>query len=275
MGKLTAGAAAVDITPTGPTFLFGYPHVERTSTGVHDPLLASALFISDGPTAVVLIECDVIFTPKDLVARARARLAEATGLAGESVMISATHTHSGPVTAAQLSSAADPVVPPPDPAYLRKLEDGIVAAATGAVESARPARIGLAVGVAGGIGTNRRDPAGLADPSVAIVIARAVDDGQPIGLTCITSMHPTVLHEDSTLISADLPGLARRYLQAHVVGNCPVLMQTGPCGDQSPRHVVTANTFDEAQRLGCILGRAVQAALPGARQFDDLAIVCR
>jgi len=29
-------------------FLHGYPHVERTSEGTHDPLFASALIIDNG-----------------------------------------------------------------------------------------------------------------------------------------------------------------------------------------------------------------------------------
>ena len=47
-GKLTGGAAAVEITPKDSQFLYGYPHVERYSTGVHDPLWTSALYLSDG-----------------------------------------------------------------------------------------------------------------------------------------------------------------------------------------------------------------------------------
>src|SRR5687767_14570416 len=46
--QLQAGAAAVDVSPTKSMFLYGYPHVKRYSSGVHDPLLASALFLSDG-----------------------------------------------------------------------------------------------------------------------------------------------------------------------------------------------------------------------------------
>jgi hypothetical protein len=74
-------------------------------------------------------------------------------------------------------------------------------------------------------------------------------------------MHPTVLHEDSTLISGDFPAMARRYLQERVLGDCPVLIQTGPCGDQSPRHVTRTNDFAEAERLGVLLARAIERAL--------------
>ena len=61
MSQLVAGACASDITPVEPLFLFGYPHVERVSTGMHDPLLASALYLFDGrtPPAVPGRRCDL------------------------------------------------------------------------------------------------------------------------------------------------------------------------------------------------------------------------
>ncbi len=42
-GGLRAGAAVADLTPEGPVFLFGYPHVPRLSTGVNDRLECAAL----------------------------------------------------------------------------------------------------------------------------------------------------------------------------------------------------------------------------------------
>ena len=57
---LRAGAAVADISPAHPMPLFGYPHVERLSTGIHDPILSSALYLSNGPEALVLIALDVL-----------------------------------------------------------------------------------------------------------------------------------------------------------------------------------------------------------------------
>jgi hypothetical protein len=86
-------------------------------------------------------------------------------------------------------------------------------------------------------------------------------------------MHPTVLHEDSFLVSADFPGMARRYLQENLLGpDCPVLYHTGPAGNQSPRYVTRANTFAEACRLGEVLGRAVAQAVPGIACTDSLQL---
>ena len=56
-----AGAAAIDITPKDSQFLCGYPHVERYSTGVHDPLICSALCLNDGKTEVLFIANDIVY----------------------------------------------------------------------------------------------------------------------------------------------------------------------------------------------------------------------
>jgi len=274
MNAIRAGAASVDITPVDSQFLYGYPHVRRYSTGVHDPLCASALYLADGDTDLLFVANDIIFVDKALVQRARQRIAERTGVAGERTMITATHTHSGPITALYVSNEADPVVPRPDPKYMQQLEDGIVEAAVHAVAAARPAEIGLCCADATGVGTNRRDPAGPADPEVPVLVARALDTHETIAAMFVCSMHPTVLHEDSTLISGDFPALARRVLQRDVLGDCPVLCHTGPSGNQSPRHVVRGNTFDEAERLGAILAQAIAQRLEQISYRNDITLRC-
>ena len=276
MSKLIhSGAAAVDITPAAPTFLYGYPHVQRISTGVSDPLLASALYISDGETRVIFIANDIIFVPKRLADRARQRIESSTGVPADHVMITATHTHSGPVTTKMLSNEADPIVPEPDPGYLRLLEDGIVAAAERACAGAKPAEIGHVHADGSGLGGNRHDPAGVRDPRVSVLSVRSVEGDDCIGLMLVCNMHPTVLHEDSTLISGDFPGFARRYLQENVIGaDCPVVYHMGAAGNQSPRHVTKSNTIEEANRLGGLLGKAVADVLPDVTYDRSIRIAC-
>jgi neutral ceramidase len=272
---LIAGAAAADITPRDRQFLFGYPFVERYSTGVHDRLLSSALYLSDGRTPLILSANDVVFIGRDTARRARSRIEQRTGVPAAQMMITATHTHSGPLTIDTLCSEIDPTTPKADPRYVEFLEEGIVEAAVEAYRSARPATLGMAVADGAGVGANRHDPAGPSDPEVPVLAVRDGRDGKFLALMLVCSMHPTVLHEDSTLISGDFPALARQYLQDHVVGdNCPVLCHTGPSGNQSPRHVTRANTFDEAARLGGLLGRSVAQALDAMAFSGKITLGC-
>lgn len=262
MKTLVAGAGVADITPLDSQYLFGYPHVARYSTAVHDPLLSTALYLSDGRTPLLFIANDIIFVGKATAARVRERIEEATGIPAGNILISATHTHSGPSTVDYISLAGDPTVPQVDQRFLRRFEDGVVAAGIAAFRRAEPAEAGLAVADGSAVGTNRRNPAGPADPQTPTLLVRAAAGGRPIACMIVCSMHPTVLRESSTVVSADFPGMARRYLQEHLLGaDCPVLHHTGPAGNQSPRHVIRANTLGEARRLGEALGRAVAAAI--------------
>ena len=273
---LLGGAAQFEITPDKSMFLFGYPHVKRYSTGVHDPLYSSALYLTDGMTQIMFITNDVIFISKAIAARARKRIEEKTGTPASNIMIGATHTHSGPITVDYLSNEADSEVPKADSDYIRFLEDQIVAAASGAHQSAAPVRIGLSIADDVGVGTNRRDPAGVADHDVPVLMVKSAQDNSNIACMLVCSMHPTVLHEDSTLVSADFPGMARHYLQERILGNqCQVLHHTGPAGNQSPRHVTKANTFAEAERLGHILGKAVAEAIDRIEYNDYAEITSR
>ena len=260
---LMAGAATADLTPQNNVFLFGYPYVPRISTGVHDRLETAALYLRQDGAETLFIANDLILVGRQLCADVRRRISIKTGVVTDAIAITATHTHSGPVTVDYVSNSADPVVPKADPEYLRWVADSMVEVACAAVRSARPGEIGLAVAYAEGIGTNRHDPAGPADPSVPVLVVRSLGDKKPIGCMLAYAMHTTVLHEDSTLISGDFPYFTRQYLrvQAGLPEHCPVLYHNGASGDQSPRHVTRANNFAEARRLGEKLGATVAEAI--------------
>ena len=271
--ELLAGAASVDITPEASLHLFGYPHTARNSTGVHDPLLSSALYLRAGDERQLYIGNDVIFVPKDLASRARARLSASTGVPESAICLTATHTHSGPVTVAYASNVDDRTVPLPDPAFLQQLEDGIVAAGELAAAVAVPAEMAFAVADGSCVGGNRRHPDGPSIPEVPAWFLRHVESQDPIALMLIVSMHPTVLHEDSTLYSGDFPGLARKHLQEAWLGtNVPVIYHTGACGNQSPRHVVRGNTFEEAGRLGGALADSVIVSMASPKFTARVAL---
>lgn len=272
--RLQAGSAALDITPADSQFLFGYPHVKRYSTGVHDPLRTAALYLTDGTTEVIFVSNDIIYIPVDVARRIRQGIARATGVPAENIMVTASHTHSGPKIGNYLSNEADPVVPPADPHYADYLVGRAVASGIEARRNAAAARAGLAVADATGIGTNRRDPGGPANPRTPVLRVQRTG-GDDIALMLVCSMHPTVLHEDSTLVSADFPGFARRFIEQSVLNSsCPVLYHTGPSGNQSPRHSVRANTFPEARRLGQLLGQAVETVAGSIEYRTDLPIRC-
>lgn len=272
-----AGAAFENITPPGPQFLYGYPFVERMSTGVHDWLLSSALYLTDGREQVILISNDLIYVSKASVKRIRKAVSEKTGVPAAHILVSATHTHSGPVTADCIVSEHDCVVPKADEKSVRYIEGKIIDAAIRAVSNACQAEAGFFIADGTGVGTNRHDPAGPSDMEVPVMVFRAQESKTYIACALICNMHPTVLHEDSTLVSGDFPACAREIIQKEYLGcECPVIWFTGTAGNQSPRHVTKGNTFEEAYRLGRIIAEATgKGIVEGVQYLSEVPVICK
>jgi hypothetical protein len=241
--------------------LFGYPHVERISTGIHDPLLASALYLKNGSRSAALIALDLLMLEPATARSIRRTVSQRIGTPEEAVLISCTHTHSGPVSSRLLAWQEDPAVPLPDSGYLEWVGDRAADAAVRAAESAGPAEIAWTTADAQGVGGNRLDPGGVTDPEAGVLAVRKAGGGPLVAVAVVYGMHPTVLHEDSTLVSSDFPHYARLELQEQLGPSLTVLYHTAPCGNQSPRFLVSEQTFDEAERLGRKLGKAVAASV--------------
>src|SRR5262249_2770910 len=92
---LQAGAAAVRITPPEGTPLAGY-YAPRGARDVLDHLHSKALVLEEGGTKAALVVCDLISLPPHTVREARRLIEQQTGIPGSHVMLSATHTHTGP-----------------------------------------------------------------------------------------------------------------------------------------------------------------------------------
>lgn len=239
---LRAGTGRVDVSPRDQIFLIGYPHVARMSTGIHDPLYATALCLDDGENQTISVAVDVLYVHSKLVAQCRRRIEERLGVRPEHIMISATHTHSGSTTCSVLAMTDDPVVPAPDPAYMDSLARGITAVACIAAEVCEPVEAAITAATVDGVGCNRLCcPDSARDPEAGIVAVRRVSDGSMLAVQMFYAMHPTVMHEDSTLVSSDFPAYTRQHIQEAFPG-VQVIYHNGPCGNLSPRYHVKGQT---------------------------------
>ena len=97
MSKLMIGWAEVDLTPDKKVSLAGQ-FAERISEYVEKPITATAMAVSHGTEQMILVSCDLVAVAWNLVTAVRNRLNNNTlGLDPEKVVISAIHTHTGPV----------------------------------------------------------------------------------------------------------------------------------------------------------------------------------
>ena len=95
-GELRAGAAVEVITPALGAPMAGY-YSPRAAEGVIDDLYAKALVLEQDGTKVALVVCDLISMPRDVAIEARGLIEQSVKIPADHVMISATHTHTGPI----------------------------------------------------------------------------------------------------------------------------------------------------------------------------------
>ena len=116
--EFRVGTAKADITPPIGSRMYGYgARGTNVSTGVHDPLFAKALVVSDGSVEVALVTLDLGSFGADNTRRVRELVRREVDLDG--VLLIASHTHSAP---AFDSSFPDPDAPEVAPLELEGID---------------------------------------------------------------------------------------------------------------------------------------------------------
>ncbi|MBN2582488.1 MAG: neutral/alkaline non-lysosomal ceramidase N-terminal domain-containing protein, partial [Planctomycetes bacterium] len=230
--------ATADITPPVGATMVGYK--PRKSTAQGHTLRAEALVCKDSAgRGWALITSDTIGYPRAYVQDVRRLVAARTSLAAEAVIVSGTHTHSGPAT----SMFGDEELEPLDVEYLESLKETLADLVARAWAAAAPATLEVAYTEAPALGSNRRiqqadgtwanewnDPdgkhPGYFDPTVMLVGVRRPDK-HLAALVVAYGCHPVVLGPDSFDISADYPGYMKDTLEAQRVAETVLFVNPG------------------------------------------------
>lgn len=132
---LRAGAAAVDITPT--QFPMNMPggFSANMAEGAHDSFHSRALVLDNGETTLAMVVVDNLGAGPDVLNEAKALAAAKTGMSVDKMLISSTHTHSGPSLNTRSEAAA---------AYYKKFVEGVAGSIVQAHAALKPAAIGAA-----------------------------------------------------------------------------------------------------------------------------------
>jgi len=294
--ELRVGAVSVSITPDRPVALDGQMHT-RISTGVTSPVTATALAMEskDGDTVVdqaVLVSCDLVSIAATTLDRVRDVVKERLpDLDPQKIVISATHTHTGPVVGeGKYQIPEDGVMRPAE--YGEFLVEQITDAVAKAWESREPARVGWGLGHAV-IAQNRRSV--YADGSAQMYGSTSRDDYRGVEgpedhgvevlffwdqegnlfATAINVPCPSQEVESQSTINADIWHEVRETLRAKHGEHLQVLAWTGASGDQSPHlmyrkaaeeRMRNLRKLDRLQELARRVVAAWEEALEGAQQ---------
>ena len=262
-----AGVSRAIITPAEPIWLAGYASRTHPSDGILADLWVKVLAIEDAKgKKAVLITSDLLGFPKKMSDHIRNQIASRYGLTRSQIILSYSHTHSGPV----LTDALFDIYPLDKnhlkviQAYSTNLESKIVDLTGEAIHSLVPARIFSETGITR-FQVNRRNNAeasltaqsDLNGPNdFAVPVIKVTDfSGNLIAIAFGYACHATVL--DIYQISGDYPGFAQIELEKSHPGMTAMFFQ-GAGADQNP---LPRRTIPLAQQYGKELASAVERVL--------------
>ncbi len=289
-GEFRVGAARVDITPKDGTPLGGYYRF-RGSAGVLDPLYAKTLVMEKDGVHAAIVVLDLSGTVRPVVEAARKAVQEQCGIEGDHVLISGTHTHTGPQQPrGSLMDDITKVNTPPGVAYISALPGLIAESVKQAKARLAPASASAVIGRAEGISFNRRilregqteaiwqakkllatdRPAGPVDPEVGMLVFHGAGaDASPLACLLNFAMHPTSVG-GGVKISADYPGVFTRLVsERHGPGMISVFAN-GCCGNINHGDYITGRRRSTLE-LGTALADAVDAAWPRLKPLGTFA----
>ncbi len=281
---LRAGAAEVVITPPLGAPMAGY-YTNRAATGVHDDLHAKALVFDKDGVRVALVACDLANLPRQYSEEARRIIQRETGIAADHVMISATHTHTGPVLLTQPSRYnLEGEMKRIAEEYAAALPGKIAASVAAAAAALQPAQVRSAIGHENSLAFNRRyfmkdgtvawnprkldpnilRPAGPIDPAVPVVYVET-PDGKPIA-----AYVNYALHQDTTgglQFSADYSYTLGKVLRETKTPELVPIFTIGAAGNVNHLDVgrkQPQSSYAEAARVGAVLAAAALKAIQHA-----------
>jgi hypothetical protein len=264
-GELAAGAAAVDITPDRDLYMGGFAPL-RKSRGVHDPLYARALVLQRGDVELALVAVDLIGMMRTDVQAIQARL---SGLDPRHTIVSSTHNHHSPDTMGLWGMP--PFVSGADPAYMARVQQGVVEAIQRARSALRPAEVGAgktAFDPRGFIKNSSRP--GLVDPEVLVLHVREPGGGPTIATVVELGCHPEVVKRTNRMITADFPGWTVAELEGELGGMA--MYVSGALGalvspDRQPSPG-DPERWSEAERIGVLLADHAREALRSIERYE-------
>jgi hypothetical protein len=266
-----ASAAQVDLNPPIGSWMTGFAARIKPTTGVHDPIYAHALLLDDGKTRLAIVACDLIgFTPA-AIADMRHRIAKKSAIPSVNILITCTHTHSGPATMPFRG-----VMGHMDPDWFASAQHAIVDMVAALHNDLKPARMAHAMTAIPGIGFNRQDHTHAPDDALVVIgIDNAEDPSHaPIATLINYATHPVILGPLNLQFSADYPGeIAKRITDKH--GGVCLYLQ-GACGDINPsvnrEYSGGRGTYDDTHAVGESLADAALLALQDAPSTNEVTL---
>lgn len=281
---MKAGVAEIDITPPVGCWTCG---PMQPSTGVYDPLTATALVLEDADgKRVAFVGQDLLCVDWNLTEACMNKAADRAG--ADMVIINSSHTHSAPIYPCGLSTMREQEKALAD--WPERLPDLIATVVEKAASRLTPVKMSWAREPVR-IGHNRRlmnaegtdvymlpNPDGPDVPWVDVLVAEPAEPGDNAGLPAVVfshAAHSVIVHQASLEIGTDYPGFARKHIKSLLSDRwpqaTPIFLQG--CGANINAEPV-AGGLKDAEAAGATLAKATVKALDSLEEIQGKQLFC-
>ena len=224
---------------------------------------------SVGPPAAI-VRLDLVTSDAHLHAAVAAAVAD-LGFVAQTVLVSATHTHSGPGGYSDVPLSALLGTDHFRADVFEAVTAAAVRAVRAAYEAAEPAPLALVRARdrkdgAPVLGRNRRAPDPTAiDDRVYVLLLESVASKRPIACVLNYAVHPVLYRRRHMAFERDLAGGLEESLSAALGEDTPVLFVNGAQGDVGPTPATHGQVSEEIAALGKAFAAVVAPAVEAAR----------
>jgi hypothetical protein len=271
-GAIKVGMGETIINPPIGLAMSGYAR-QQNSDGIHDDLHARSLVIEgDNGVSTALMTLAIININRNHFDQIRQEINRQTGIPVQNIIISCTHTHSGPAVPGSS-----------DHPYTKLLIERSIESAVTAWKNRVPGKIGFGSGVARELGKNdrRMQYGGMhADPEVGIIKVEDAKGGL-LGIAFNYGCHPSTLDLHSFKYTEDWPYYSIKGIKEKVGKNVWVAFYQSAQGDSKVGYTaelsavgaeMNIRTFEYAEYKGNMMVDSVMKVLNSIKTSDRLDV---
>lgn len=284
---MKSAAISIDITPAIGLPMGGNVRDDNLSRGTHDHLFCNVIFLENEGEKICFLGFDLLGVQYDACRRIKGQIEKKTGISAENIVISATHTHSGPDVTDIFKDRMDDC----SVKYLENMAELVSDGVESILVRLEDMRISVSKKNVYDLSFNRRlvmkegpmrmnwegvDPelvdreAGPIDPELYVV---SIYDaaGKVKAVMVNYTLHPAVLVGKDWLWSRDYINYLDASIKARFGEDVTVFFANGAEGNINHinfRDMNQGRGFEEAKRIGELLGEHVNEMLQNAEIVD-------
>jgi neutral ceramidase len=286
---MKAGFSKLVITPELGTLMEGHPGTKKAQ-GVRDNLYVRVAAIGYEVEILVFASLDVLFVETESVQYIKRTVAQKAGIKPDNIFISATHTHSGPMTTGLFGKDQES-------GYIGFMHSQTIEAIIKAINNMQECSMGFGRTDVKGFAFNARfimnngkiethpfkfnksivQPEGPVDDSLSFLYFYNTDSELMGGIINYAN-HPQVMERQNACISADFPGEMERGIVNRQGYEAIILFLNGTCGNICPVNAMDTSKCEVGEKwltyMGACLAEKANSLLLNRSMIKSIGLKC-